>query len=156
MYLGLRQYQLHFDLAGLGILGTVLVLLGILIWQVSRGRRTTSVVLTTVLLSLCVLQFFRGSMVTEAAWLTMLGTIETSGFKERDQRVQELSVFWNTDVETMRAVDWYSLSNRWNVCHALWKQTKCNNPIPSEQAVGVARELLNGMVGSIQRPRGSL
>ena len=132
------------------------MLLGILVWHVARGRRTTSVVMASILLLLCVLQFYRGWMVTESAWLTMLGTIETSSDNERGQKIQELSVYWNTNAETMRAVDWYAISTRWNVCHALWKQTKYNNPIPSETAVGVAREILNGMATSTQYHRNAL
>ena len=153
MYLGFRQYQLHFDLAGLGVLCAALVVLGALIWQITCWRRTTSIASVSILLALCSLQFYRGWMVPDSAWLTMLGAIETSNQPERSQRIQQFVQYWDVNAETMRAIDWFAISTRWNVCHSLWSQAECVNPTPSENAVGVARELLNSMAVSSRQSR---
>ena len=87
-------------------------------------------------------------MVPDSALLVMLGAIETADENERRQKIQDLGARWNTDAETMRAIDWYAMSRSWNVCHTLWQQAKCAAPAPSENAVGVARELLNDMLVS--------
>jgi hypothetical protein len=151
LYLSIRQYQLHFDFTGLGILCAVIAVLGALFWQLGRGNHGTSSAAAALLLSLCALQIYRGYMVTDAAWLVMLGSIEASNESERARRIQELGEYWNTEAETMRAADWYVVSTRWRVCHALWKEAKCLSPTPSEDAAGVAREILNGLVISSHR-----
>ena len=155
MYLGYRQYQLHFDLAGLCILFVALIVLGALVVQVYRGRLARSAAIAAVLLSICTLQFYRGWMVPSSAWLTMLGSVESSNAKERSRMVEELRTFWNTDTETMRSADWYTLAAQWNVCHTMWVQSNCLNPKPSEPAVGVAREILNDMVIQNRRSSGA-
>ncbi len=148
MYLGLRQYQLHFDLLGLGIICAVFLMMAALIWQAARGSPKLSLAFAGVLITLCAVQIHRGWMVPDSAWLTMLGAIETADNDERVQRIQELRQSWNATADTMRATDWYAISTRWNVCHLLWKQAQCNDPTPSENAVGVARDLLSSMAAT--------
>jgi hypothetical protein len=151
VYLGIRQYQLHFDFTGLGILCAIIAVLGALVWQLGRGHHATSSAIAALLLSLCALQIHRGYMVPDSAWLVMLGAVEASNGHERDKRIQELGEYWSTEAETMRASDWYVISKRWGVCHTLWTETKCLSPTPSEDAAGVAREILNGLVISSHR-----
>jgi hypothetical protein len=148
VYFGFRQYQLHFDFAGLGILFAALVVLYALVWQLVRGRHTTSLAIATVLLFLCGLQSYRGAMVPNSAWLAMLGAVENSGGEDRDRRVRDLVGRWNVDAGTMRTADWYAISTRWGVCHTLWVQAECTNTPPSELAFGVAREKLHDIIVS--------
>jgi hypothetical protein len=97
--------------------------------------------LAVVVAALCMVQFYRGAMVTDSAWVVMLGAIENTSGAERDRRVSDLRANWR--VQTMRALDWYFVSKKWNVCHSLWPQKDCVTPVASEQAVGVAREILD-------------
>ena len=155
MYLGYRQYQLHFDVAGSWILFASLIVLGFLVRQVRRGHVASSLTTAMVLLSVCMLQFYRGWMVSDSVWLTMLESLENSKSFERIRRIEELREYWNTDVETLRASDWYTLAGQWNVCHRLWRQANCPEPRPSEPAAGIAREMLNDLVTQHPRPSGA-
>ena len=105
MYLGILQYQLHFDLLGLGILCAALILLGTLVWQSVHGRLGWSIATAAALLFACSLQMYRGWMVPDEAWLAMLGAVEESTGQEKDRKVRELMQYWSTDAETMRAAD---------------------------------------------------
>jgi hypothetical protein len=146
MYLGYRGYQLLFDLAGLVILLTVVAGLMVFAWLAYRRNSTAAKGLAVVVSVLCMVQVYRGAMVTDSAWVVMLGAIENASDAERDQRVLDLRSNWRA--QTMRALDWYIVSKKWNVCHALWPQRDCVTPAASEQAVGVAREILDGIATS--------
>jgi heme A synthase len=147
MYLGYRQYQLLFDLAGLVILLSIVACLMVLAWPAYRRKSTAVKGLAVVVAALCMVQVYRGAMVTESAWVVMLGAIENSSGAERDRRVSELRSNWRA--RTMRAFDWYFVSKKWSVCHSLWPQKDCVTPVASEQAVGVAREILDGIATSL-------
>ncbi len=146
MYLGYHQYQLLFDLAGLVILLTIVACLVVFAWLAYRRKSTAAKGLAVVVSALCMVQVCRGAMVTESAWVVMLGAIESTSGAERDRRVSDLRSNWRA--QTMRALDWYFVSKKWNVCHSLWPQKDCVTPVASEQAVGVAREILDGIATS--------
>jgi hypothetical protein len=90
MYLGYRGYQLLFDLAGLVILLTVVAGLMVFAWLAYRRNSTAAKGLAVVVSALCMVQVYRGAMVTDSAWVVMLGAIENASDAERDQRVLDL------------------------------------------------------------------
>ena len=146
MYLGYRQYQLLFDLPGLVILLAVVGCFITVAMFSYRRRYRSAIGFAVIAASLATVQTYRGAMVTDSAWLAMLGAIESTTGAERDLRVSELRSRWQA--QTMRAIDWYVLSKEWNVCHLLWPQSSCVTPVASEQAVGVAREVLDQLAKS--------
>jgi hypothetical protein len=143
MDLGLHQYQLLFDALGLGILLAIAPCILALVWHIHRRRIRVAAVLAAVAGSLAGLQIYRGLMVPDRVWPAMLGAIENSAEPQQTLRVQDLQQYWRH--ETMRAADWYIVSRRWGVCHLLWSQNNCLTSVPSEKAVGVAREILDGL-----------
>ena len=141
MYLRFHAHQLHFDLIGIGLLLTIVCcFFGLLVYSV-RGKPSVMIVLACSILVLSVVQIHRGTMVPDDAWLVMFGAIETASGPERAERVNDLRSHWQA--QTMRAVDWYRLARKWNVCHELWVQEACTRPAVSEPGVGIARERLD-------------
>lgn len=151
MYLGYHPLQIYFDLTGLGILLEIVCCFVGLIVHSLRGKRLVMMALTSVMPVLSVTQVYRGKMVPDAAWVVMLGAIGTAPGRERARRIIDLRAHWQA--RTMRAIDWYWLSRKWNVCHDLWVEPSCVRPAASEEGVGVARELLDEMAGHVETSR---
>jgi hypothetical protein len=146
MYLGFPSHQIYFDLIGLGLLLTIVCcFFGLFVYSL-RGKPSVMIALACAMLVLGVVQIYRGKMVPDDAWLVMLGAIETAPASERAERVNDLRAHWQA--RTMRAVDWYRLSRKWNVCHALWVEEACTRPAVSERGVGIARERLDTMANT--------
>jgi hypothetical protein len=141
MYLGYRQYQLLFDLPGLVVLLALIGCLVAVAWLAFLQRFRPAMGLAIFAVALAAMQTYRGAMVTNSSWVAMLGAIESTTGPERELRVSELRSRWQA--QSMRALDWYVLSKKWNVCHSLWPQNGCVTPVASEQAAGVAREVLD-------------
>jgi hypothetical protein len=141
MYLGFHQYQLHFDLVGLLLLAAAIAGLALFTCLVLKKRKSAALLLLASVAFVSAVQVSRGWMVPETAWLAMLGAIEASEGKVREEKILRLKEHWR--YRTMRTVDWYRLAQGWGVCHALWLQDQCQAFAPSEQAVGIAREMLD-------------
>jgi hypothetical protein len=146
MYLGYHQYQLYFDFLGVAILMAAVACLALLAFLAHKRSFFAAGAMACVLLALCAVQFYRGAMVPESAWVVMLGAIEKTTGSERSRLVTDLRSHWQA--RTMRAFDWYRLSKKWNVCHSMWHQVDCVSPIASEQGVGIARDILNDIATS--------
>ena len=146
MYFGYHQYQLYFDFPGLIILLAIFICLALLVFLVSRRKSFAVGAIAGLLVALSAVQFYRGAMVPDSAWVVMLGAIENTTGADHTRLVEDLCLHWNA--RTMRAFDWYFLSRKWNVCHSLWPQVGCLTPVASEQAVGLAREKLNNIAMS--------
>lgn len=145
MYLGYHPLQIYFDLTGISILLVIVCCFcGFFVYAL-RGKRSVMIALAGIIFVLSVVQVYRGKMVPEAAWVAMLGAIENVPGSERKQRILDLRAHWRA--RTMRAVDWYVLSRKWNVCHDLWAERSCFRPAASEDAGGIVRELLDEMAG---------
>ena len=146
MYLGYHQYQLYFDLSGLAILLAIFACLALLAFLAYRRRSFAAGAIVGLMLALSAVQFYRGAVVPDSAWVVMLGAIENASGPERSTIVSDLRLHWQG--RTMRAFDWYLLSRKWNICHSFWYQIDCVTPIASEQAVGLARDKLDSIATS--------
>lgn len=155
MYLGYRQYQLLFDMPGLGLLAIAVVLASfvtVLLCQ-RKTRRVPAWIAALLMVSL--VQFYRGWMAPDHAWLPMLGALEAPDGSPGSVAHADFSPLWHASHENMRAADWWLLARTWNVCHGMWHQQACVNPHPSENAVGVAREIIGGKVTRFRASAGS-
>lgn len=151
MYLGYRNYQLLFDLYGLAILLAVIVCLVVGAVLSVQRKFAPAIAMAALAAVLAAAQIYRGAMVTDRAWLAMLGAIESTIGSERELRVAELRSHWQA--RTMRAGDWYFLSAKWGVCHSLWQQDHCESHPSSQQGVGLAREALYQMATAARPER---
>lgn len=155
MYLGYRQYELLFDIVGLGLLALAVVLAlsaGVLLC--SRKMRLVPALISALLL-VGLIQFYRGWMAPPDAWLPMLGALEAPNGSRGSVAHADLGKLWDSSYGNMRAADWWLLSRTWNVCHGMWHQDACVNPQPSEDAVGVAREIIEEMVAKVRAANGA-
>jgi hypothetical protein len=150
MWLGYRNHQLFFDFLGLGLLLATFVVLAVAACHIRRRRRVAGL-LCVFALVLASGQVYRGTMVSQQAWLTMLGAVQMEDGMDRPTRLAALRRIWHPDFGTARAADWYVLARSWDVCHDLWSQARCTRPVPSEPAVGVARELLHELLTRPER-----
>jgi hypothetical protein len=157
LYLGYHPFQIYFDLTGIGILLVIaccfcgFFMHALRFVYALRGKPSVMISLAVFALMLSVVQVYHGKMVPDAAWVVMLGAIENAPVSERARRIYDLRAHWQA--RSMRAVDWYVLSRKWNVCHDLWAERSCFRPAASEEAVGIARELLNEMAGHASSAR---
>lgn len=141
MVLGFPHVLLHFDLIGIGLMLAMACCLIAVFVHSLRGRTFAMVASACAMPMLAVVLLYRGVSAPETAWPIMLGAIESAAVTERTRRVNDLRAHWNE--RTMRAVDWYRLARRWQVCHELWVEASCLRPAVSESASGLARERLD-------------
>jgi hypothetical protein len=140
IYLGPSGHQVAFDLFGIGLLLGMVALLVLAVCKFARRRRATALWAATAFLLLGLMQTYRGVVAPERAWPTILAAIQETSGAQREQRVVQLQQVWQHG--TVRAVDWYALSKSWDVCHELWTQQHCRQPVGQREAVGIAREVL--------------
>ncbi len=146
IYLGPGGYQVAFDLIGLGLLLAVVLLISISAASAARNKPAIATLACSAALILAVVQLGRGVMAPGESWIVMLAAIEEAKDGTRERRVRDLQAHWKH--REMRAIAWYQLSNAWGVCHRMWHEQGCRTPSVREDAMGVAREILDDFVGN--------
>jgi hypothetical protein len=81
--------------------------------------------------------------VSPRIWQIVHGVYLTSSPARQAVLAADLRQHWDRTFEEMRAVDWYFMAHRWDVCHELWPQLSCTHAPVSEEAEGIVREVLS-------------
>ncbi len=146
IYLGPAGYQVGLDLWSIALLLAALAFFIAAMFKAGAPTHVLASALCIAGLATSTVVLARGIMAPEQSWVTMLGAIEEASGEARAERVRDLQENWHH--REIRALAWFWLSHRWNVCHHLWQQQNCRLPITQEDSVGVAREILEEFVGN--------
>jgi hypothetical protein len=109
----------------------------------ARDWRLPGMLMTACCIAVVTAIFARGFVLDPRIWPLILATYDESSGGIKVRRREDIQRHWHS--VGMTAIDWFSLSSKWNVCHKLWPQDNCHLPAGPFDADGIAREILENV-----------
>lgn len=81
---------------------------------------------------------YRTVITPSGSWPVMYAALKEVSGRERRERIEALVPMFHFG--EVRQLDWYLLSQRWNVCHRMWHQSDCRMPPGPLEPEGSVRD----------------